>query len=173
MWSALCHSISVMLMTVYALMKACYKHLKHLPLRISKRLKDHPPLEQRQLILVTRLSFKLFDNEITLSSFNKELNKVWSRDNAWTCFLFLLYKICKECIEKEDLGTCKNERKCFTLMYLHIEMLTSMCFVLSLRYLRPKFKTIYGNILHKGEGSTTSDPFLSHGYYISSRSQIV
>jgi hypothetical protein len=63
-------------MTAYALMKACYKHLKHLPLRISKRLKDHPPLEQRQLILVTRLSFKLFDNEITLSSLNKELNKV-------------------------------------------------------------------------------------------------
>jgi hypothetical protein len=22
--------------------------------------------------------------------------------NAWTCFLFLLYKICKESIEKED-----------------------------------------------------------------------
>jgi hypothetical protein len=65
-----------MLMTVYALMKACYKYLKQLPLRISKRLKDHPPLEQRQLILVTRLSFKPFDNEITLSSFNKELNKV-------------------------------------------------------------------------------------------------
>jgi hypothetical protein len=61
----------VMLMTVYALMKACYKYLKHLPLRISKRLKDHPPLEQRQLILVTRLSFKLFDNKITSPSLNK------------------------------------------------------------------------------------------------------
>jgi hypothetical protein len=61
-----------MLKTVYALMKACYEHLKHLPLRISKRLKDHPPLEQRQLILVTRLSFKLFDNKITSSSFNKD-----------------------------------------------------------------------------------------------------
>jgi hypothetical protein len=61
-----------MLMTGYALMKACYKYLKHLPLRISKRLKDHPPLEQRQLILVTRLSFKLFDNKITSSSFNKD-----------------------------------------------------------------------------------------------------
>jgi hypothetical protein len=48
------------------------KHLKHLPLRISKRLKDHPPLEQRQLILVTRLSFKLFDNKITSSSLNKD-----------------------------------------------------------------------------------------------------
>jgi hypothetical protein len=59
-------------MTVYALMKACYKHLKHLPLRISKRLKDHPPLEQRQLILVTRLSFKLFDNKITSPSCNKD-----------------------------------------------------------------------------------------------------
>jgi hypothetical protein len=59
-------------MTVYALMKACYKHLKHFPLRISKRLKDHPPLEQRQLILVTRLSFKLFDNKITSPSFNKD-----------------------------------------------------------------------------------------------------
>jgi hypothetical protein len=58
--------------TDYALMKACYKHLKHFPLRISKRLKEHPPLEQRQLILVTRLSFKLFDNKITSSSFNKD-----------------------------------------------------------------------------------------------------
>jgi hypothetical protein len=56
-------------MTVYALMKACY--LKHLPLRISKRLKGHPPSEQRKLILVTRLSFKLFDNNITLPSLNK------------------------------------------------------------------------------------------------------
>jgi hypothetical protein len=59
-------------MTVYALMKACYKCLKHLPLRILKRLKDHPPLEQRQLTLVTRLSFKLFDNKITSPSFNKD-----------------------------------------------------------------------------------------------------
>jgi hypothetical protein len=59
-------------MTIYALMKACYEHLKHLPLRISKRLKDHPPLEQRQLILVTRLSFKLFDNKITSLSFNTD-----------------------------------------------------------------------------------------------------
>jgi hypothetical protein len=48
------------------------KHLKHLSLRISKRLKDHPPLEQRQLILVTRLSFKLFDNKITSSNLNKD-----------------------------------------------------------------------------------------------------
>jgi hypothetical protein len=62
----------VMLMTVYALTTACYKCLKHFPLRISKRLKDHPPLKQRQLILVTRLSFKLFDNKITSSSFNKD-----------------------------------------------------------------------------------------------------
>jgi hypothetical protein len=31
--------------------------------------------------------------------------------NAWTCFLFLLYKICKESIEKEDLGTNVNDRK--------------------------------------------------------------
>jgi hypothetical protein len=61
-----------MLMTVYALMKACYKYLKHLPLRISKRLKDHPPFEQRQLILVTRLSFKLLDNKNTSPSLNKE-----------------------------------------------------------------------------------------------------
>jgi hypothetical protein len=60
-----------MLMTIDALMKACY--LKHLPLRISKRLKDHPLLEQRQLILVTRLSFKLFDNKITLPSLNKDV----------------------------------------------------------------------------------------------------
>jgi hypothetical protein len=37
----------------------------------------------------------------------------------------------------------------FTLMYLHIEMLSSLCFVLSHGYLRPIFKTIYGNILHK------------------------
>jgi hypothetical protein len=39
----------------------------------------------------------------------------------------------------------------FTLLYLHIEMLSSLCFVLSLSYLRPIFKTMYGNILHKGE----------------------
>jgi hypothetical protein len=39
----------------------------------------------------------------------------------------------------------------FTLMYLHIEMLSSLCFVLSLGYLRPIFKIIYGNILHKRE----------------------
>jgi hypothetical protein len=60
-------------MTVYALMKACYQYLKHLPLRISKRLKDHPPLEQRQLILVTRLSFNLLDNKITSPSLNKDV----------------------------------------------------------------------------------------------------
>ena len=59
-------------MIVYALMKACYRQFKHFPLRISKRLKDHPPLEQRQLIPVTRLSFKLFDNKITSSSYNKD-----------------------------------------------------------------------------------------------------
>jgi hypothetical protein len=34
-------------MTDYALMKAYYKHFKHLPLRISKMLKEPPPLEQR------------------------------------------------------------------------------------------------------------------------------
>jgi hypothetical protein len=33
-------------MTICALMKACYKHFKHLPLRISKRPKEPPPLEQ-------------------------------------------------------------------------------------------------------------------------------
>jgi hypothetical protein len=71
----LCHSISVMFMTIYALMKACCKHFKHFPLRISKRLKDHPPLEQMQLILVTRLSFKLFDNKDTSSSFTKDALK--------------------------------------------------------------------------------------------------
>ena len=60
-------------MTVYALMKTCCKHFKHFPLRISKRLKDHPPLEQRQLILVTRLSFKPFDNKITSPSLNKDV----------------------------------------------------------------------------------------------------
>jgi hypothetical protein len=60
-----------MLTTIDALMKACY--LKQLPLRISKRLKDHPPLEQRQLILVTRLSFKLFDNKITSPRLNKDV----------------------------------------------------------------------------------------------------
>jgi hypothetical protein len=58
-------------MTDYVLMKACWNHFKHLPLRISKRLKDLPPLKQRYLILVTRLSFKLFDNKITSPSFNK------------------------------------------------------------------------------------------------------
>jgi hypothetical protein len=62
-------------MTIYALMKACCKHFKHFPLRISKRLKDHPPLEQMQLILVTRLSFKLFDNKDTSSSFTKDALK--------------------------------------------------------------------------------------------------
>jgi hypothetical protein len=60
-------------MTVHALMKACYRQLKQFPLRISKRLKDHPPLKQRQLILVTRLSFKLFDNKITSPSFNEDV----------------------------------------------------------------------------------------------------
>jgi hypothetical protein len=30
---------------------------------------------------------------------------------AWTCFLFLLNKICKESIGKEDLGTSLNERR--------------------------------------------------------------
>jgi hypothetical protein len=60
-------------MTVYALMKACYKYLKHLPLRISKRLKDHPPFEQMQLILVTRLTFKLLDNKITSRSLNEDV----------------------------------------------------------------------------------------------------
>jgi hypothetical protein len=64
-----------MLMTIDALMKACYKYFKHLPLRISKRLKDHPPLKQRQLILVTRLSFKLLDNKITSPSLNKDVRK--------------------------------------------------------------------------------------------------
>jgi hypothetical protein len=64
-----------MLMTVYALITACCKQFKHFPLRISKRLKDHPPLEQRQLILVTRLSFKLFDNKISSPSFNKDALK--------------------------------------------------------------------------------------------------
>jgi hypothetical protein len=37
----------------------------------------------------------------------------------------------------------------FTLLYLHIETLSSLCFVLSLSCLRPIFKTIYGDILHK------------------------
>jgi hypothetical protein len=58
-------------MTDYALMKACGKHFKQLPLKISKRLKDPPPLKQSYLILVTRLNFKLFDNKITSPSFNK------------------------------------------------------------------------------------------------------
>jgi hypothetical protein len=64
-----------MLMAVYVLMRTCYKYLKHLPLRISKRLKGYPPLEQRQLILVTRLSFKLLDNKITSPSLNKDVRK--------------------------------------------------------------------------------------------------
>jgi hypothetical protein len=37
----------VMLRTDYALMKAYWKHFKQLPLRISKRLKEPPPLKQR------------------------------------------------------------------------------------------------------------------------------
>jgi hypothetical protein len=37
--------INAMLIIDYALQKACYKHLKDLPLRISKRLKETPPLE--------------------------------------------------------------------------------------------------------------------------------
>jgi hypothetical protein len=61
-----------MLMTIDALMKASCEYLKYLPLRISKRLKDHPPLERRQLILVTRLSFRLLDNKITSPSLNKD-----------------------------------------------------------------------------------------------------
>jgi hypothetical protein len=69
-----------MLMTIYALMKACCKPFKHFPLRISKRLKDHPPLKQRQLILVTRLSFKLFDNKGTSSSFTRD---ALSRNEFW------------------------------------------------------------------------------------------
>jgi hypothetical protein len=74
----------VMLMTVYALLKACYKYFKHFPLRISKRLKDHPPLRQRQLILVTRSSFKLFDNKITssrLTKMHKCKNEMFERLN--------------------------------------------------------------------------------------------
>jgi hypothetical protein len=43
----MCHNISVMLTTDYALMKACGKHFKQFPLKISKRLKDPPPLKQR------------------------------------------------------------------------------------------------------------------------------
>jgi hypothetical protein len=39
----------------------------------------------------------------------------------------------------------------FTLLYLHIEMLSSLCFVLSLSNLRPMLKTVYENILHKRE----------------------
>jgi hypothetical protein len=34
-------------MTEYALKKACYKHLVHLPLKDSKKLKEPPPLKQR------------------------------------------------------------------------------------------------------------------------------
>jgi hypothetical protein len=49
----------------------------------------------------------------------------------------------------------------FTLLYLHIETLSSLCFDLSLSYLRSIIKTVYGNILPR-ESSTTSDPFLSH-----------
>jgi hypothetical protein len=39
----------------------------------------------------------------------------------------------------------------FTLLYLHIVTLSSLCFVLSLSCLRPILKTIYGNILHNRE----------------------
>jgi hypothetical protein len=39
----------------------------------------------------------------------------------------------------------------FTLLYLLIEMLSSLCFVLSLSCLRPIFKIMYRNILHKRE----------------------
>jgi hypothetical protein len=49
----------------------------------------------------------------------------------------------------------------FTLLYLQIETLSSLCFVLSLSCLRPILKTIYGNICTR-ESSTTSDPFPSH-----------
>jgi hypothetical protein len=51
-----------MLMTVYALMKAGHKYLKHFPLRISKRLKDHPPFG-------TKASFKLFDDKYYFTQF--------------------------------------------------------------------------------------------------------
>jgi hypothetical protein len=59
-------------MTDLCTYESMLKYFKHLPLRNSKRLKDHPPLEQRQLILLTRLSFKLFDNKITSPSCNKD-----------------------------------------------------------------------------------------------------
>jgi hypothetical protein len=45
----------------------------------------------------------------------------------------------------------KMKGSCFTLLYLHIETLSSLCFVLSLSRLRPILKTIYENILHKRE----------------------
>jgi hypothetical protein len=59
---------------------------------------------------------------------------------------------CKECIEKGRYRyKFKVKGSCFTLLYLHIEMLSSLCSVLSLSRLRPILKTIYGNILHKRE----------------------
>jgi hypothetical protein len=36
-------------------------------------------------------------------------------------------------------------------LYLYLETLSSLWFVLSLGYLRPIFKTMYGNILNKRE----------------------
>jgi hypothetical protein len=43
----MCHNKGVVPTTNYALMKTWWKHFKQLPLRISKRLKEPPPLEQR------------------------------------------------------------------------------------------------------------------------------
>jgi hypothetical protein len=51
----------------------------------------------------------------------------------------------------QDMQRKYERGSCFTLLYLHIENLSSLCFVLSLSRLRPILKTIYGNILHKRE----------------------
>jgi hypothetical protein len=47
----------------------------HLPLKDSKKLKEPPILEQKELILITRLSFKIFAINLLLPKFNQNCIK--------------------------------------------------------------------------------------------------
>jgi hypothetical protein len=60
-----------------------------------------------------------------------------------SCILNICYK--------KNPGTCENDRRWFTLLYLHIEMFSSLCFVLTLGYLSSMLKTMYRIISHKRE----------------------
>jgi hypothetical protein len=74
----------------------------------------------------------------------------------------LKYLMCREflplnlCIQV--MHTCRSVhfracevRGCKFILYLLIEMLSSLCFVLSLGHLSPMLKTVYRIILHKRE----------------------